>query len=163
MSTLHEEFVSITGASLDDALTWLEIGQYDLQNAIDLFLSSNQHQQTHKNYQNHKDNPSLNDYVDADAVRMPDSVKRGRLMDESFMTSSESSSYIDLFLLKNTFKCLDKTARPVIKSAFTSGSGFLPKNDKEKTLADIYKPPVDLMVLDTFDGVLFVCLGMCQF
>ncbi len=47
----------------------------------------------------------------------------------------------------------DKAARPAVKSAFTSGSGFVPKNEKEKTLADIYKPPADLMVMDTFDGV----------
>jgi hypothetical protein len=105
MSSLHEEFVSITGASLDDALTWLEIGQYDLQNAVELFLSSNQNQ-TNTDHQNQNYVPKLNEFVDNDVVRMPDSVKRGRLMDETFMISSESSpKELTLFFIKYTNSC----------------------------------------------------------
>lgn len=39
-------------------------------------------------------------------------------------------------------------------SAFDSGSNFKPKNSKEKTLADLFQPPMDLMVHLPFDEVI---------
>ncbi len=100
MSSIHEEFIAITGATLEEALTWLEIGQFDLQNAVELFLSSNQQATTNSSVSQHENVTNQNDFYETDSVRLPDSVKRGRLVDESFFISSEI--FLENFKAKRT-------------------------------------------------------------
>ncbi len=50
----------------------------------------------------------------------------------------------------------DKSSAPLARSAFNTGSDFKPKNDKEKTLSEIFMPPTHLMSNDNFETVSFV-------
>jgi len=87
------QFAAVTGASLTEAATWIEMGGYSIDDAIELFFTSNQGsgaQQTtskHERFEDYSNN--FNDTSsggfdrDPDAVRLPDQVKRQRLVEDS--------------------------------------------------------------------------------
>lgn len=161
-SNLIADFCGVTGASTSEAASWLEMCNFHLENAIELFFSNSSHQNQHSDH-HHNQEPVLSDQSiqrnetygvgnDSDYVRKPDSVKRGRLMDESYIsTIRESIRFI--WCPNLTYVLSDKASRSV-PSAFNSGGGqFGPRTEKEKSLANMFKPPTDLMTQATFDLV----------
>lgn len=46
----------------------------------------------------------------------------------------------------------EETARNMA-SAFASGSNFRPRNEKERTLANLFQPPKTIMTLGDFESV----------
>lgn len=86
MNTI-EEFASITGASLKEAENWLEMAGFVLTDAIELFFSSGGQggQPTDSSSDKSSDKRSLDQtcarYDEGDEVRLPDQVKRQKLVD----------------------------------------------------------------------------------
>lgn len=79
-----QQFVAITGASQDEALNWLEMTGYVLQDAVDLFFNSGG-----ANHTTGSSAPALrgqhkhsfdDSYEDDENVRAPDKVKRQKLV-----------------------------------------------------------------------------------
>jgi hypothetical protein len=79
---LCAQFVSLTGTSPKEASNWLEMAGFELQEAIDLFFNSSGGQEEVVT-QTSRQKGSYEDrfYHDSDDVRVPDEVKRQKLVD----------------------------------------------------------------------------------
>ncbi len=86
MNTI-EEFTSITGASATEAENWLEMAGFVLADAVELFFSSGGQsgQPTDSSSDRSSDKRDLGQayagYGEEDEVRLPDQVKRQKLVD----------------------------------------------------------------------------------
>lgn len=86
MNTI-EEFSSITGASAAEAENWLEMAGFVLTDAVELFFSSGGQgdQPTDSSSDRKSDKRDLDQayarYNEEDEVRLPDQVKRQKLVD----------------------------------------------------------------------------------
>jgi len=86
MNTI-EEFTSITGASATEAENWLEMAGFVLADAVELFFSSGGQsgQPTDSSSGRSSDKRDLDQayagYDEEDEVRLPDQVKRQKLVD----------------------------------------------------------------------------------
>ena len=85
-----EEFTSITGASVGEAENWLEMAGYVLADAVELFFgagvqdgrSANKDtSSSQKASEKRSHDQSYDRFDDGDEVRMPDQVKRQKLVD----------------------------------------------------------------------------------
>jgi hypothetical protein len=144
MVNLIESFIKETGAAEDAAKKWLEIGEFDLKTAINLYYQSNESCFGNQNHENVESIYSPNyvpiktnycDYNDEENIRRPDQIKRQKLVDNS-----------------NNFY-----SKPINKkeevTAFSSGStSFIPTNVKEKDLARLFQPPTAIMIQDDLHG-----------
>lgn len=96
MSTI-DDFTSITGASAKEAENWLEMAGFVLADAVELFFSSGgqSDQPTDSSNDRASDKRHLDQsyamYDEEEEVRMPDQVKRQKLVDtDAYLGTSDS-------------------------------------------------------------------------
>ena len=78
---LLNDFISLTGSNEEEALNWLDISNYQLQTAIELYFS-NHHQPSSSSNANQQKQSNKISLQDDDYVREPDTVKRQRLVSD---------------------------------------------------------------------------------
>ncbi len=98
---LVANFSGITGADTVDAIKWLEIGGYILEDAVGLYFSNQQDASQSLNHVNEQYDsrssghsssqgiPSHSYNNDLDEIRQPDRVKRQRLVEDTFSIVSK--------------------------------------------------------------------------
>ena len=87
--TMIDEFISITGAASIEAMHYLEMTDYNLEQSIDIYLSQSSNNNDNNNHisssivnnnqqkHNRNDNYDDNDFI----IRKPDEVKRQKLVE----------------------------------------------------------------------------------
>lgn len=174
MSDPVEAFLSVTGVTDSSvAAQWLELAGYQIDAAIDLFFSSGGDLQFNQKSPAVVPGPealapaspvletdyfgrsttrqpaarlSRQDLYDEDGYRRPDDIKRQRLVDDDVLALSHMPTY--------SKSSLKSKSMPV--SVFSSGAVLdhqRPSTSKELNLAELFKPPHDIITNTSFDEV----------
>lgn len=80
-SEVSANFVAITGATVEEARNWLEIGGFVLEDAVNLYFSSKSNDVAQQDGPRTQRGESFDFDQDEDGVRRPDEVKRRRLLE----------------------------------------------------------------------------------
>jgi len=154
-----DEFVAMTGADANISTHFLEMANFDLNTAMELYFSNmgndmgndmggrigdasagSDHGAT--DIHTAAAMASINDgFIHGnDQVRAPDAIKKQRLIGGP-----------DIFDLPITGQGVGRP--PPVPSAFMSGKDFKPANEKEKILSELFMPPTDLIENLDFDSL----------
>lgn len=122
----------MTGADELQALTWLEMANFNIEVAIQLFFENAENGIERHDSEAHKRSKKREfEHQDVENVRAPDQVKRSRLSDTVAIEES-------------------RAAAPIV-SAFKSASSQ--QNGLSQTLASIFQAPLDLITQGGFESV----------
>jgi hypothetical protein len=159
---LCKQFSLLTGASSNEALNWLEMTGFVLQDAIDLYFDSGSSGGNLSNLPPAPCEASAQEVIDFndDFVRKPDEVVRQKLVDSAaYLGTAPHTNIMSLFINANSLSIMsiETNTTKRITAAFTSGVSRKQQSEKEKTLAVLFQAPLDIMTQTTFEEVRTKC------
>lgn len=111
---LVEQFSGLTSTSSTEALNWLEMAGFELQAALDLFFNAAGGEEVVTQPAHRKETHEERFDYDEDEVRMPDEVKRQKLVDtDVYLGSGGQSLHNDQALSSITVYCVSQRIKSV--------------------------------------------------
>lgn len=155
------EFLQLTGCSRDEANIWLEMAEFNVEQAINMYFGNGQNEAPPAPAGNSNDmddyNPADYDFSDEDSVRKGDEVITQTLLGSPIPSSRHNIANMEHVLaLQRQYQNTVNAAKPVGKIANRDSDpplsvfGNMKGTKKEQNLASLYKPNAKLMYRGNF-------------